>query len=221
MLKKLFAILLLSLSLVFIPLSKVSVGYVRETPTQEVRKIAAICTDDICYDPITGEQISGSSSDIPTEVEDYYNQNIRDQYMFGISLGTVLGLLASFVSIMVQIRKSTKANRELKATSEANKQTLDNILSQVDIYKSLLEEKEKALEEALASNQKIQYQYEDLMAKVSEQFSNGTKILNKYAKIDEKLNATLMSVKELASTPSNIKSGVSQKVQSIVDNVKR
>ena len=221
MLKKLFAILLLSLSLAFIPLSKVSVGYVRETPTQEVNKIAAICTDDICYNPITGEQISGSSTDVPTDVEDYYNQNIRDQYMFGISLGTILGLLASFVSIMVQIRKSTKANRELKATSEANKQILDNILSQVDIYKSLLEEKEKALEEALASNQKIQYQYEDLMAKVSEQFSNGTKILNKYAKIDEKLNATLMSVKELASTPSNIKSGVSQKVQSIVDNVKR
>ena len=40
---------------------------------------------------------------IPDTIEDYYNEHIRDQYAFGIGLGSIIGIASSIVGVVVMV----------------------------------------------------------------------------------------------------------------------
>ena len=155
---------------------------------------------------------------IPDSIEDFYNKNVRDQYMFGIGLGTLLGLVTSVIAIIMQIRKTSKAAKLMTETTEKSAETITEMKAQIDQYKTLVENQ---LKTALEKNIEIEKKYTQLVEQTSQKFNDGTKVLANYSKIDEKLNASLECMKELANTKTYIQSGVSQKVNVIIEGTKK
>lgn len=158
---------------------------------------------------------------IPDSIEDFYNKNVRDQYMFGIGLGTLLGLVTSVIAIILQIRKTSKAAKLMTETTEKSAETITEMKAQIDTYKTLVENQTKELKTALEKNIEIEKKYTQLVEQTSQKFNDGTKVLANYSKIDEKLNASLECMKELANTKSYIQSGISQKVNTIIEETKK
>lgn len=151
---------------------------------------------------------------IPDVIEDYYNEHIRDQYAFGIGLGSILGFLSSVITAIVVITKNSKSNRVLRENAELNNQYLENIKSQI-------EEKDKLLEAQIEENKKLVAEIDKLSTDNLNAIKKASDTLDRYSTFETKINASLDCMKALSNSSENIKSGVSEKVNKIVGSVKK
>lgn len=176
---------------------------------------------------------------IPDAIEDYYNEHIRDQYMFGIGLGSLIGLLTSIVSVMFMISRNAKSHKLIEDANKTHNMIVEKLQSEVSAYRDLLvEEKEKLLEE-VKNNQALVEKVNDYhematrqlegfmttkLMEMQEQtnaniaaFKASADLLGNYARTEAKLQALLEAVKELSLNKENVKSGISEKVFKIVE----
>ena len=154
---------------------------------------------------------------IPDVINDYYNENIRDQYMFGIGLGAILGVLASIVSNIYIAKKNNGATKEIKATSEKTNIELLKIVTELkNEFNNLKDENSKLI----VLNNKYVNDYKLLASEIINSNEKSTKVLTNYAKINDKLDVTLMCIEEIAKVPMLVKEGITSKVVSKINEVK-
>ena len=161
---------------------------------------------------ITMEDLDNNG--IPDVIEDYYNEHIRDQYAFGIGLGSILGVVSSIITAIVIIAKNSKSNRLLKENANNNSEYLKAIEEKIKEKDAIIEKQMEDNRELLLEISKLSDANLTAIKKASEKLEN-------YSSFETKLNASLDCMKALGSSSENVKSGVGEKVNKIVGSVKK
>lgn len=161
---------------------------------------------------ITMEDLDNNG--IPDVIEDYYNEHIRDQYAFGIGLGSILGVVSSIITAIVIIAKNSKSNRLLKENANNNSEYLKAIEEKI-------KEKDAIIEKQMEDNRALLSEISKLSDANLTAIKKASDKLENYSSFETKLNASLDCMKALGSSSENIKSGVGEKVNKIVGSVKK
>ena len=161
---------------------------------------------------ITMEDLDNNG--IPDVIEDYYNEHIRDQYAFGIGLGSILGVVSSIITAIVIIAKNSKSNRLLKENANNNSEYLKAIEEKI-------KEKDAIIEKQMEDNRELLLEISKLSDANLTAIKKASDKLENYSSFETKLNASLDCMKALGSSSENVKSGVSEKVNKIVGSVKK
>lgn len=161
---------------------------------------------------ITMEDLDNNG--IPDVIEDYYNEHIRDQYAFGIGLGSILGVVSSIITAIVIIAKNSKSNRLLKENANNNSEYLKAIEEKIKEKDAIIEKQTEDNRALLLEISKLSDANLTAIKKASEKLEN-------YSSFETKLNASLDCMKALGSSSENVKSGVGEKVNKIVGSVKK
>lgn len=161
---------------------------------------------------ITMEDLDNNG--IPDVIEDYYNEHIRDQYAFGIGLGSILGVVSSIITAIVIIAKNSKSNRLLKENANNNSEYLKAIEEKI-------KEKDAIIEKQMEDNRALLLEISKLSGANLTAIKKASDKLENYSSFETKLNASLDCMKALGSSSENVKSGVSEKVNKIVGSVKK
>lgn len=78
---------------------------------------------------------------IPDAINDYYNEHIRDQYMFGITLGSVIAFAVSFFGWLLTYMKYRKMGKDIHEamalTSGNAKETAENFRKMAESSETL------------------------------------------------------------------------------------
>ena len=161
---------------------------------------------------ITMEDLDNNG--IPDVIEDYYNEHIRDQYAFGIGLGSILGVVSSIITAIVIIAKNSKSNRLLKENADNNSEYLKAIEEKI-------KEKDAIIEKQMEDNRALLLEISKLSDANLTAIKKASDKLENYSSFETKLNASLDCMKALGSSSENVKSGVGEKVNKIVGSVKK
>ena len=161
---------------------------------------------------ITMEDLDNNG--IPDVIEDYYNEHIRDQYAFGIGLGSILGVVSSIITAIVIIAKNSKSNRLLKENANNNSEYLKAIEEKI-------KEKDAIIEKQMEDNRALLLEISKLSGANLTAIKKASEKLENYSSFETKLNASLDCMKALGSSSENVKSGVGEKVNKIVGSVKK
>ena len=161
---------------------------------------------------ITMEDLDNNG--IPDVIEDYYNEHIRDQYAFGIGLGSILGVVSSIITAIVIIAKNSKSNRLLKENANNNSEYLKAIEEKI-------KEKDAIIEKQMEDNRALLLEISKLSDANLIAIKKASEKLENYSSFETKLNASLDCMKALGSSSENVKSGVGEKVNKIVGSVKK
>lgn len=161
---------------------------------------------------ITMEDLDNNG--IPDVIEDYYNEHIRDQYAFGIGLGSILGVVSSIITAIVIIAKNSKSNRLLKENANNNSEYLKAIEEKI-------KEKDAIIEKQMEDNRALLLEISKLSDANLTAIKKASEKLENYSSFETKLNASLDCMKALGSSSENVKSGVGEKVNKIVGSVKK
>ena len=161
---------------------------------------------------ITMEDLDNNG--IPDVIEDYYNEHIRDQYAFGIGLGSILGVVSSIITAIVIIAKNSKSNRLLKENANNNSEYLKAIEEKI-------KEKDAIIEKQMEDNRALLSEISKLSDANLTAIKKASEKLENYSSFETKLNASLDCMKALGSSSENVKSGVGEKVNKIVGSVKK
>lgn len=161
---------------------------------------------------ITMEDLDNNG--IPDVIEDYYNEHIRDQYAFGIGLGSILGVVSSIITAIVIIAKNSKSNRLLKENANNNSEYLKAIEEKI-------KEKDAIIEKQMEDNRALLLEISKLSDANLTAIKKASDKLENYSSFETKLNASLDCMKALGSSSENVKSGVGEKVNKIVGSVKK
>ena len=161
---------------------------------------------------ITMEDLDNNG--IPDVIEDYYNEHIRDQYAFGIGLGSILGVVSSIITAIVIITKNSKSNRLLKENADNNSEYLKAIEEKI-------KEKDAIIEKQMEDNRALLLEISKLSDANLTAIKKASDKLENYSSFETKLNASLDCMKALGSSSENVKSGVGEKVNKIVGSVKK
>lgn len=161
---------------------------------------------------ITMEDLDNNG--IPDVIEDYYNEHIRDQYAFGIGLGSILGVVSSIITAIVIIAKNSKSNRLLKENANNNSEYLKSIEEKI-------KEKDAIIEKQMEDNRALLLEISKLSDANLTAIKKASEKLENYSSFETKLNASLDCMKALGSSSENVKSGVGEKVNKIVGSVKK
>lgn len=164
--------------------------------------------------------VDADGNGIPDIIENYYDQNIREQYMFGISLGAIIGVLSSIATAVIMISKNAKSN---KIILETNKKT-ESRISQLADENRLLRESIKQ-KELLIENQEKQYKetvanFEKTTQANLKRFEEASVKLEAYGQVEKKLDAVLEINKLIATTPEYVKLGIGEEIIKIIQEVK-
>lgn len=172
--------------------------------------------------PISEEQSVSETIHIYTEeelkelLEGYYNANIRDQYMFGIELGAIIGFCTSLLGIAYSIYKTRK-------TAKKNEMASEN----VDRLEKRVEELNAIVNDYKDSNKDMTAEFKSLVSdtysqlKITlEELRDIAKKLPEYEDLNVKLDKIGEAIKESSSTLENVANGTAEKVANIIDEVK-
>lgn len=162
---------------------------------------------------------------IPDVIEEYYNSHIRDQYMFGIGLGALLGLLGSIVSVVIMIYKNAKSNQLLVKTNDEHTSIINQLRERFNEYQaqviSSFEEYRKIIENDLEQDKNLIASLEEITRENVKSFQESSELLAEYSKINGKISAMLEAIKALSLSQANVKEGISETVYRIVEEVKK
>lgn len=161
---------------------------------------------------ITMEDLDNNG--IPDVIEDYYNEHIRDQYAFGIGLGSILGVVSSIITAIVIIAKNSKSNQLLKENANNNSEYLKAIEEKI-------KEKDAIIEKQMEDNRALLLEISKLSDANLTAIKKASDKLENYSSFETKLNASLDCMKALGSSSENVKNGVGEKVNKIVGSVKK
>lgn len=150
---------------------------------------------------------------IPDEIEDYYDEHIRDQYVFGISMGALISGAIYIFTLVYKWRKDKKFDTAtLEKIGELVKDTTEyqaTIATMKAEYEKLDKSYREATDRFIAESNETQ-----------KALAEATERLSKYSETDEKLNAILDNQELMTHNADDTKSGVSQKVSENVRGVK-
>lgn len=193
-----FRKILLSLSLLgFMP----CLMSVSEPPTTQVEEDKTITLEDT------------DNNGIPDTIEDYYNEHIRDQYAFGIGLGSIIGFASSIVAVIVMVVKNGKSNKLLKENATQNSELIEKIREEI-------KEKDTLLEKQIEENKKLVEKINELSIANLNRIKDASNTLKSYARFENKINASLDCFNAIGKSPDYVKNGIGSEINKIVGSVK-
>lgn len=149
-------------------------------------------------------------------LEKYYNDNIRDQYMFGIELGALIGMATSLLGMVYTVYKNRKSAKKNELASE-----------NVGRLEVQVKELHNAIESLMITNSDTSKEYVGLVSSVLEQLKVSLEevrdVANKlpeYKDLKDKIDNLGRAIKEANSTFENVVNGNAEKVANIIDEVK-
>lgn len=155
-------------------------------------------------------------------VENYYNEHIRDQYMFGISLGSLIGLISSIVTSIVIIVKNVKSNKQLRDNNKQTIETIEKLRAEFEKEKAEyvkdLEAREKIIADYAKDMKRVVDQYNDLSKVLVYKTNEASDKLSRYAETEDKINRISQAIVALSKNPDNVKTGISSEVNSIINS---
>ena len=155
-------------------------------------------------------------------VEDYYNEHVRDQYMFGISLGSLIGLISSIVTSIVIIVKNVKSNKQLRDNNKQTIETIEKLRAEFEKEKAEyvkdLEAREKIIADYAKDMKRVVDQYDDLSKVLVYKTNEASDKLSRYAETEDKINRISQAIVALSKNPDNVKTGISSEVNSIINS---
>lgn len=155
-------------------------------------------------------------------VENYYNEHIRDQYMFGISLGSLIGLISSIVTSIVIIVKNVKSNKQLRDNNKQTIETIEKLRAEFEKEKAEyvkdLEAREKIIADYAKGMKRVVDQYDDLSKVLVYKTNEASDKLSRYAETEDKINRISQAIVALSKNPDNVKTGISSEVNSIINS---
>lgn len=155
-------------------------------------------------------------------VENYYNEHIRDQYMFGISLGSLIGLISSIVTSIVIIVKNVKSNKQLRDNNKQTIETIEKLRAEFEKEKAEyvkdLEAREKIIADYAKDMKRVVDQYDDLSKVLVYKTNEASDKLSRYAETEDKINRISQAIVALSKNPDNVKTGISSEVNSIINS---
>lgn len=157
---------------------------------------------------------------IPDAITDYYNEKIRDQYLFGISLGALIGTATSLLGTLWTIKKNSSSNKLFKTsigTQDAKLKELDTKLAE---YEKLIKELETQRENQATDSIELLKKNEAQISEMLESLEESVKVLQNYSNIEAKMNAIITCLELMASTQELVKSGVATEVAKTLNEVK-
>lgn len=194
----------------------------QENTTSSISTTTPVENSSTTRTSITLEDLDNDG--IPDIINDYYNEHIRDQYMFGIGLGAILGTLASIVLMIYNARKGNKTNLTVKESVKENEIQINNLVTsfkiQLQEFNNILSQIQKEYNNTVTINNKYVNDYKMLVGEMMKSLQESTKVLENYALIETKLNAVIECLNLIAETPDCIREGITNKVKSIIKGVK-
>ena len=158
-------------------------------------------------------------------------EELTDKLFAMFGLGIIIVILLVVVFQMYERKKNRDVGKQLvndnKQSQKEVQATQDKTMKMIKEYQSILDRLEeenkqyRLLNEDLISvdNERVK-QLTALTKQMHEDISKYTNAIAKYSQIEKKLDAILRIEKELANTPSNVKSGTTEKVNDIIKEVK-
>lgn len=149
--------------------------------------------------------------------------------VFGIGIIVIIGLYVVFQMYERKknrevgtelVNKNDLSNKKLEETQERTMQMIKEYNSILNQIKFERDELEKSNNELINEDNERVKQLTALTKQMHEDISKITSALNRYNKLESKIEAILKIEKELASTPSNVKNGTTEKVNDIIKEVK-
>lgn len=168
---------------------------------------------------------------IPDEIEDYYDSHIRDQYVFGISLGSVICGALYLFTLIYKWQKDKKFDKATlnkisdlwdaqKATVESSKQYQSIIQDITDKYNKLDAQYQLMVRKFTEQCAQISADLEKKMAENDEKnrqtLEKVTKSIDSYSKVNDKVNVVLENQALMVKNAEYTKSGVNEQVSAKV-----
>lgn len=159
---------------------------------------------------ITLEDKNGDG--IPDVIEDYYNEKIRDQYMFGITLGSLISFAISTVGQIAIFVRNGKANKRMLSLGGENSRSIAKYEETISKLAAENEAREKKYHKEIAE---IRKREQNLIAKIEDL----TTKIAPLAAVSEKLDILLLTNRRSSFNREDIKKGKTQEVVSAVNEV--
>lgn len=157
---------------------------------------------------------------IPDAITDYYNEKIRDQYLFGISLGALIGTATSLLGTLWTIKKNSSSNKLFKTSIGTQDEKLKELDAKLVEYEKLIKELETQRENQTTDSTELLKKNEAQISEMLESLEESVKVLQNYSNIETKMNAIITCLELMASTQELVKSGVASEVTKTLNEVK-
>lgn len=149
---------------------------------------------------------------IPDSIEDYYDQHIRDQYAFGISLGSIIGFGTSLIGWLTIHLKNKKTSKFITTQ-------VDDLKKQVTDMKEEFEKYYSFNKEVVAKNNELTNENRILAEKIILSNNEVTIALNQYKDIDDKINTIVNNQLIFSSYSEFVKENIGTKVNRLTENL--
>lgn len=189
-----------------------SEGIIESGDNSPVSAVSANSGDTVKY-------VDLNENGIPDVAEDYYNDNIRDKYLFGISLGSLIGFTVNLFFNLVSLKLKSKYQKQ---TSSVIAQTHERLLTTAEFVNQVDAESKKVSENCqklLDTTRETLEKYQIENKQLKEALNEATIVLSKYENFNAKLNVIIKDVALLSETPEYVKSGVSERIHKSIEEV--
>lgn len=167
---------------------------------------------------VTFEDTDGDG--IPDVINDYYNKKIKDQYLFGISLGALIGTATSLLGTLWTLHKNSSSNKLFKVSIGTQDEKLKELDQKLTEYEKLIKELEAQRESQTTDSTELLKKNEEQISEMLESLKESVKVLQNYSNIEMKMDAIIKCLDLMASTQELIKSGVASEVTKTLNEVK-
>lgn len=150
---------------------------------------------------------------IPDNLEEYYKKNIQDQWLFGISLGSVISFGITVLGLVYNRIKEKAHQKKIEANSNVSKEKIEELEKRDG-------DREKAFEE---DEKKRQAQLDDFKKTTTEcllLFKEASKKLSNYANVERKINACIRSIEALSKSDDFMAQGITEEIEEIINEVR-
>lgn len=183
-----------------------------------------LLTSSLLFTPLTEAPVEENKTEItledknnngiPDSIEDYYDQHIRDQYAFGISLGSLIGFASSLIGWVIILVKHNKTNKFLKTESLKTTEQVTNLNIQNERYREMLDEAYRKYEELMRD-------YKVLANKIIITNQEINTSLNSFSTVNDKIDTLLNTQLLFANYSEYVKENISSKIIKMVNGVER
>ena len=164
--------------------------------------------------------VDQNENGIPDVIEDYYDKHIRDQYLFGISLGALIGLSMSIAAFFWRIHKDSAWRKKLGGTITDQSEAIQTLKDQIVSLEEKNAEYKKIAEDAKAEAERYRKFFEEENKKLVVSFDEAAAKLSCFSEFNAKIDAILKNQMEIAlNDPELIKSGVAEKLAESIKEV--
>lgn len=150
------------------------------------------------------------------ELEAKYDDAIRDQTVFGISVGTLIAIAVSVLWKAIAYAYERKWKGKISSAVQGDSEAVSKIDRRVEAISSeidrLIESHEAELEKARRDYESLVKSYEDWARSISSRIEAAADEISDNAAMGSRVREILRIAEEFAKSPEAVKSGVAAKI---------